>query len=66
MHRATALFLCFFALTAFADDRPAGTQFAVAIESHDVDAVKALLAAGNSTETPIDYGEHKITPLLKS
>jgi ankyrin repeat protein len=40
--------------------------FAVAIERHDVEAVKALLAAGNSTETPIDYGEHKITPLIKA
>ena len=64
--RAAFLLLCAAALAAYADDRPAGTQFAVAIERHDVDAVKALLAAGNSTETTIDYGEHKITPLIKA
>ena len=66
LHRATVFFLCVFALSAFADDRDPGTQFAVAIEDHNVDAVKALLAAGNSTETPIKYGEHSITPLLKA
>lgn len=65
-HRAIVLLLCTVALNVYADDRPPGTQFAVAIESHDVDKIKALLAAGNSTETPIDYGEHKITPLIKA
>jgi len=50
----------------FAAEREPGVAFAVAIESHDVDAIKALLAAGNSTETPIVYGEHSITPLLKA
>jgi len=38
----------------------------VAIEDGDVDAVKALLKSGLSTETSIDYGDHKITPLLKA
>src|SRR3954454_16068872 len=65
-NRAIVLFLCVVSLSVYADDRPAGTQFAVAIESHDVDKVKALLAAGNSTETLIEYGDHKITPLLKA
>jgi ankyrin repeat protein len=65
-YRAIVLFLCVVALSVHADDRPPGTQFAVAIESHDVDKVKSLLAAGNSTETLIEYGEHKITPLLKA
>ena len=52
-------------LPLLADQDP-GTKFAVAIEEHDVDEVKALLKSGLSTETPIDYGEHKITPLLKA
>lgn len=65
-YRATVLFICAAAFAVYADDRPAGTQFAVAIESHDVEKVKALLAAGASTETLIDYGEHKITPLIKA
>ena len=60
MHFALALFLL------IAADQDAGTKFAVAIEDHDVDAVKALIASGLSTETPIDYGEHKITPLIKA
>jgi ankyrin repeat protein len=53
------------ALPLFAADRDPGTAFAVAIEDHDADAVKELLKT-NSTETLIDYGEHKITPLLKA
>jgi uncharacterized protein len=57
--------LLLIAFLALADQDP-GTKFAVAIEDHDVDAVKALLASGLSTETPIDYGEHKITPLIKA
>src|ERR1043165_2907467 len=57
------LLLAFLTLSA---DQDAGTKFAVAIERHDVDAVKALLQSGLSTETTIDYGEHKITPLIKA
>jgi len=52
-------------LPLFAADRDPGTAFAVAIEDGDADAVKELLKE-HSTETPIDYGEHKITPLLKA
>jgi ankyrin repeat protein len=58
--------LLLIALLALPADQPPGTQFAVAIENHDADAVKALLASGASTETLIDYGEHKITPLIKA
>ena len=53
-------------LLLLAAEQDAGTKFAVAIEEHDNDAVKALLASGLSTETTIDYGEHKITPLIKA
>jgi len=53
-------------LLLLAAEQDAGTKFAVAIEEHDVEAVKALLASGLSTETTIDYGEHKITPLIKA
>ena len=60
MHIALAFLLL------VAADQDAGTKFAVAIEDHDVDAVKALLQSGLSTETPIDYGEHSITPLIKA
>jgi ankyrin repeat protein len=66
LRRASVLVLCVCALSVYADDRPPGTQFAVAIERHDVEKVKALLAAGNSTETLIEYGDHKITPLMKA
>ena len=61
MYFALALVL----LAAAADQDP-GTKFAVAIEQHDVDTVKSLLESGLSTETTIDYGEHKITPLIKA
>ena len=64
--RRTCLVFCLLAAPLFAAEREPGVAFAVAIESHDVDAIKALLAAGNSTETPIVYGEHSITPLLKA
>src|SRR4051794_20670364 len=47
-------------------DQDAGTKFAVAIEKGDAEEVKALLDSGLSTETSIDYGEHKITPLAKA
>jgi ankyrin repeat protein len=59
------IFLAALALPALAG-QDAGTKFAVAIEDGDLDAVKALLESGLSTETPIEYGEHKITPLLKA
>ncbi|MEO8218722.1 MAG: ankyrin repeat domain-containing protein [Acidobacteriota bacterium] len=49
-----------------AGQRDPGTAFAVAIEDHDPAAVKALLAGGASPDTPIDYGEHSITPLMKA
>lgn len=42
-----------------------GDKFAVAIERNDADAVKELLA-DNPVDTLIEYGEHKITPLMKA
>jgi ankyrin repeat protein len=66
LRRASLLVVCVLALPLCAAEREPGTAFAIAIERHDVDAIKALLASGLSTETPIDYGEHKITPLLKA
>src|SRR5258706_7460583 len=66
MRRFPAVLLSLAALSLFAAEQDPGTRFAVAIEDHDVDAVKALLTSGLSTETTIDYGEHKITPLIKA
>jgi ankyrin repeat protein len=62
------LFLSLFSLPLFADDaRSAGTRFAVAIEDGDLEAVTALIEdEGAAVDTPIDYGEHSITPLLKA
>lgn len=49
------------------DDRSPGTRFAVAIEGGDLDAVKALVEdEGFAVDTPIDPGEHAITPLVKA
>jgi len=62
------LSLLLLALPLFAEDeRSPGTRFAVAIEDDDLDAVKALIEDENAAvDTPIDYGEHAITPLLKA
>jgi uncharacterized protein len=62
------LFLFIFSLPLVADDtRGAGTKFAVAIEDGDLDAVKALIEDdGAGVDTPIEYGEHSITPLMKA
>lgn len=50
-----------------ADEQPLGTQFAVAIEDHDLDAVKALVEGKSApVDTPIDYGDNAITPLMKA
>ena len=43
-----------------------GAQFAVAIENDDLDAVKALVEAGSSPDTPIDYGESRWSALMKA
>ena len=45
---------------------PVGGQFAVAIEDDDLDAVKALVAAGNSPDTAIDYGDNRWSALMKA
>jgi len=47
-------------------ERSPGDEFAIAIESGDLNKVKALVEAGNSADTPIVYGENKETPLLKA
>jgi uncharacterized protein len=66
MRPLVILLLAALALPVLADDQAPGTKFAVAIEDGDVDEIKALLKSGLSTETPIDYGDHSITPLLKA
>lgn len=61
------LSLSVLALPLFAaDERDPGTRFAVAIEDGDLEAVTALIEEGAAVDTPIDYGEHAITPLLKA
>src|SRR5258708_3052997 len=66
MRRVFAVVLSLAALPLVAAEQDAGTKFAVAIEEHDVDAVKELLQSGLSTETTIDYGDQKITPVIKA
>lgn len=62
------LFLSVLSLPLLAgDERSVGTKFAVAIEDGDLDAVAYLIEEdGAAVDTPIDYGEHSITPLLKA
>jgi hypothetical protein len=43
-----------------------GARFAVAIENDDLDAVKALVEAGNSPGTAIDYGPNQWSVLMKA
>ncbi|MDP9193578.1 MAG: ankyrin repeat domain-containing protein [Acidobacteriota bacterium] len=64
---AVLFFLSILSLSLIAEERSAGTRFAVAIEDGDLDAVTTLVEdEGASVETPIEYGEHSITPLLKA
>lgn len=62
------LSLSFLVLPLFAqEEQSAGTKFAVAIEDGNLDAVRALVETdGNAVDTPIDYDEHHITPLIKA
>jgi ankyrin repeat protein len=48
------------------DERSVGTKFAVAIEDGDLEAVTALIEDGAAVDTPIEYGEHSMTPLMKA
>ncbi len=48
------------------EPRSAGDEFAIAIEKGDLDKIKELIKEGNKPDTPIDYGEHKTTPLIKA
>ena len=49
-----------------AEQLSVGAQFAVAIESGDLEKIKALVEGGAKADTLIEYGEHKITPLMKA
>jgi ankyrin repeat protein len=49
-----------------APDRIPGADFVVAIERGDLAAVRALLDDGRKADTLIEYGEHKITPLMSA
>lgn len=68
MRRILSVFLTlsFLALSLFAQQESVGTRFAVAIEDGDLDTIKALVEEGAAVDTPIDYGDHSITPLLKA
>jgi len=57
---------CLFSNFVPAEELDPGSAFAVAIERSDIDAIKAMLASGIAADTPIEYGEHKITPLMKA
>ncbi len=49
-----------------AQERIPGAEFAIAIEDGNLDAIKALIEGGAKADTLIEYGEHKITPLMKA
>lgn len=66
MTRAFALSAALVASTVLAADRPVGDEFAIAIERGDLQAVRDLVEGGASPDTPIAYGEHTITPLMKA
>lgn len=67
MRRSLSVLLLLVPFSAFADDGlPIGNRFAVAIEDGDLDAVTALIDGGAAVDTLIEYGEHKITPLLSA
>jgi uncharacterized protein len=51
---------------AAAPDRIPGADFVIAIERGDVAKVRALLDDGARADTLIEYGEHKITPLMSA
>lgn len=53
-------------LTLGAQEQDTGTRFAVAIEDNDAKAIRALLKEGAPADTPIDYGEESMTPLMKA
>ncbi len=61
------LFLCaLIAAAVQASELTPGDRFAVAIEKGDLEAVQALVQSGSKADTLIEYGEHKITPLMKA
>lgn len=65
--RKIVLVLLLCAVSVYADKLPVGNRFAVAIERGDLDAVKALIEEeGAKVDTPIEYGESAITPLMKA
>jgi len=68
-HTAAGCLLLVFCLAfpaAAQDEESPGQLFYAAIDREDVDAVKELLAAGNSAKTPIVNGETTSTPLVKA
>src|SRR5687768_5384018 len=65
--RKLSLAVLLFAVSVYADNRPLGTRFAVAIEDGDLDAIKALIEEeGAKVDTPIEYTSSAITPLMKA
>jgi ankyrin repeat protein len=60
------LTLSFLALPLLAE-QDLGTRFAAAIEDGDLDAIRVMIEDESaSVDTPIEYGDHSITPLLKA
>lgn len=49
-----------------ASERTLGDEFVSAIERGDILAVKALVEGGADPDTAIEYGENRITPLIKA
>lgn len=47
-------------------ERSLGDEFAIAIESGDLEKVQSLVKNGAKADTNIDYGDHKLTPLMKA
>jgi ankyrin repeat protein len=66
MDKFPFLLVFLISISLWAEDRPLGDQFAIAIESGDLDKIKGLVEGGAKADTLIEYGEHKITPLMKA
>ncbi len=67
MNAAAALFAIVLAGAIAAAEEPTlGTEFATAIDSGNILAVRRLVEDGADPDTPIEYGPNKVSPLIKA
>lgn len=63
---AAALLVVVVGSAGAAAARSPGDEFAIAIERGDLAKVRELIEAGNPADTWIEYGDHRVTPLMKA